>query len=180
MTAQPAARPPRPTSNHLTQELERVHDRLRSDLRACQELAVAVRAGAPAADLRAALAHVASRSPHLRLGVDCLRFCELVHRHHGGKDTQLFPVVRRTAPHLAQVVDRLEADHRQVSRLLFRVEAAVDQLDEPDAGDAVELVAGALQALADHLLTHLAVEEEALRPFLLSMDEWPADERDVR
>ena len=169
--------PEEPRTNALIQELERVHDMLRHDLRACQDLADAARSGAPATELRGAVDQLARRSPHLRLGVDCVRFCGLVHAHHGGEDRTLFPVVRRDAPHLAPVVDRLEADHRVVSHLLDQIEAAVDRLAEPADADATRDVVDALDALSDHLLAHLTLEEKVLRPFLLSMDGWPTDER---
>ncbi|NUU18423.1 hemerythrin domain-containing protein [Cellulomonas humilata] len=172
MTTTPRDEPP---TNALIQELERVHDMLRHDLRACQDLADAARAGAPAAELRGAVDQLGRRSPHLRLGVDCMRFCGLVHAHHGGEDQTLFPLVRRDAPHLAPVVDRLEADHRVVSHLLDQIEAAVDRLDLQ--ADATRDVVEALDALSDHLLAHLTLEERALRPFLLSLDGWPTDER---
>ncbi|WP_421740339.1 hemerythrin domain-containing protein [Cellulomonas sp.] len=174
MTTTPRDEPP---TNALILELERVHDMLRRDLRSCQDLAAAARAGAPATDLRGAVEQLGRRSPHLRLGVDCVRFCALVHAHHGGEDRTLFPVVRRDAPHLAPVIDRLEADHRVVSDLLDRIEAAVDRLADAGTADASRDVVDALDALSDHLLAHLALEEEVLRPFLLSMDSWPTTER---
>jgi iron-sulfur cluster repair protein YtfE (RIC family) len=166
-----------PATNPLVQELERVHDLLRRDLRACHDLAESARAGAAPAELRGAVEQLATRSPHLRLGVDCLSFCSLVHRHHGGEDSVLFPLVRQNAPQLAPVVDRLEADHRLVSRLLDEVEAAVERLEQSDIPDATDQVVEALDDLSSHLLAHLTREEHALRPFLLSMDSWPEDER---
>lgn len=172
-----------PSTNPLVDELLRVHDLVRHDLQVCQDLAAAARRGAEVGEMRGALDQLAERSPHLRLGVDCLSFCALVHSHHHGEDETLFPVVRRTAPALAPVVDRLEAEHRQVAALLTRVELALDALDASDASDdavAHDEVVDALDALADHLLTHLTYEEESLRPFLLSLDSWPTDERNDR
>lgn len=161
-------------TNPLVQELERVHEMLRRDLRACQDLAAATGAGAAPEDLRHAVGQLARRSPHLRLGVDCLRYCRLVHAHHGGEDTRLFPIVRRDAPQLAGVVDRLEADHRTVSGLLDAVESAAGELDGADPDEARRRLAGTLDALSRHLLEHLEVEERALRPVLLTYDAWPA------
>ena len=161
------------TTNPLVQELERVHDTLRHDLRTCQDLTDAALTGAPAADLRSAVGQLAARSPHLRLGVDCVRYCRLVHAHHAAEDTSLFPVVRRSAPHLDRVVDRLEADHRVVSDLLDEVEAAAHRLDGPDPAGARIQLAASLGALSGHLLEHLEVEERVLRPVLLSWEKWP-------
>jgi hemerythrin-like domain-containing protein len=75
------------------------------------------------------------------------------------------------APHLAATVDRLEADHRTVSDLLDRVEAAADRLAD-DATARTRLVE-ALDTLRTHLHEHLAVEEEALGPILESWTQWP-------
>ena len=161
------------TTNPLVDELLRVHDLLRHDLRTCQDLAAAARSGADVGEVRDALGQLTEHSPHLRLGVDCLAFCGLVHRHHHGEDETLFPVVRRTAPTLAPVVDRLEAEHRQVAALLARVERALNALETSGDARAEDEVVDALDALADHLLAHLTYEEESLRPFLLSMDSWP-------
>jgi hemerythrin-like domain-containing protein len=129
--------------------------------------------GAPSADLRTTVDRLAVRNPHLRLGVDCLRYCEFVHAHHGAEDASLFPAVRRSAPHLATVVDRLEADHRAVSGLLDAVEAAADQLDGSDPAGARTRLVDALGALSRHLLEHLEVEERVLEPVLLSWGDWP-------
>jgi iron-sulfur cluster repair protein YtfE (RIC family) len=163
----------RGATNPLVQELERVHDTLRRDLRTCQDLADAVRTGAGAADLRTAVGQLTARSPHLRLGVDCLRYCRFVHAHHGAEDASLFPVVRRSAPPLGTVVDRLEADHRVVSDLLDAVEAAAHQLDGQDPADARTRLTRALATLSRHLVEHLEVEERVLRPVLMSWEQWP-------
>lgn len=162
----------RPTTNPLVQELVRVHDLLRHDLRICQDLADTALTDAPA-DLRTAVGRLAVRNPHLRLGVDCLRYCRFVHAHHHGEDASLFPAVRRSAPHLGPVVDRLEADHRVVSDLLDAVEAAADQLGGPDPVAARTWLVDALGVLSRHLLEHLEVEERVLGPVLLSWEHWP-------
>jgi hypothetical protein len=164
----------RSAANPLTRELARVHDQLRDDLRACRDLAGAVARGAPPGDLRTAVGRLAVRNPQLRLGVECLRYCRFVHAHHGGEDTVLFPAVRRSAPHLGTVVDRLEADHRLVSDLLDAVEAAAGQLDGPDPAGAGTRLVDALDVLSRHLLEHLDVEERVLEPVLLGWGQWPA------
>jgi hypothetical protein len=164
----------RSATNPLVQELARVHDLLRRDLRTCQDLADAALTGAPPAELRKAVGRLAARSSHLRLGVDCLRYCHFVHDHHRGEDASLFPAVRRKAPHLGTVVDRLEADHRVVSDLLDAVEAAAHQLDGPDPVAATTRLVDALGVLSGHLLEHLEIEERVLGPVLLSWEQWPS------
>lgn len=157
-------------TNPLLRELKWVHDMLRRDLRTCRALADAASAGAPAARLRDELGRLASRGPLFQLKVNCLGYCRLVHAHHGGEDAALFPAVRRGAPQLGAVVDRLEADHRIVSDLLDEVEAAASQLD--DAGARTRLV-DALTELSAQLLDHLDREEEVLAPVLLTWAHWP-------
>jgi iron-sulfur cluster repair protein YtfE (RIC family) len=161
------------TTNPLLRELQRVHDMLRRDLSSCSSLAEAASAGAPSAHLRDELERLASRSPLFQLKVNCLRYCQLVHSHHGGEDVALFPAVRRSAPHLSAIVDRLEADHRVVSDLLDEVEAAAHRLDEAHAGKARSRLVEALSGLSAHLLEHLNREEEALAPVLLTWEHWP-------
>lgn len=160
-------------TNPLLRELRWVHDMLRRDLRSCGELADAALAGAPATHLRDDLERLASRSPLFQLKVNCLRYCQLVHAHHGAEDVALFPAVRRSAPDLGAVVDRLEADHRVVSDLLDEVEAAARQLDGANSANARARLVDALTTLSSHLLDHLDREEEALAPVLLTWDHWP-------
>ena len=82
----------------------------------------------------------------------------------------LFPAVRRAAPHLAATVDRLEADHREVSAVLHEIEGLTHDLDESSARTAL---VEALTRLSTGLLVHLAYEEETIGPVLDSWDEWP-------
>jgi iron-sulfur cluster repair protein YtfE (RIC family) len=165
----------RDTASPLLRELERVHDMLRRDLRTCRDLADAAMTGVPAVHLRDTLGQLASRGPLFQLKVNCLRYCELVHAHHGGEDESLFPAVRASAPHLGAVVDRLEADHRLVSDLLDQVEFAAAQLDDVEAITSRKRLADALTALSRHLLEHLDVEEEALAPVLRAWQGWPPE-----
>jgi len=153
-------------------ELRRVHDMLRRDLATVKEIAAATSAGEPAARVRDSLNDLHTRGPLLRLQANCLGYCQLVHSHHGGEDGMLFPAVRRAAPHLAATIDRLEADHRTVSDLLDRIEAAARDLGGDDATARVRLVE-ALDGLTTHLHEHLAFEERALAPVLRGWSHWP-------
>jgi hypothetical protein len=161
------------TANPLLEELQRVHDTLRRDLRTCRDLADAALAGVPTAHLRDRLDQLGARSPLFQLKLNCLRYCELVHAHHGAEDASLFPAVRASAPHLGAVVDRLEADHRLVSEHLDQVEAAAAQLDDVETSTARQRLADALTALSRHLLEHLHVEEQALAPVFMTWRSWP-------
>ncbi|HSK59032.1 MAG TPA: hemerythrin domain-containing protein [Actinomycetospora sp.] len=164
---------PPETAHPLVLELVRVHDLLRDDLRACRELADAAASDAPPAQLREAVDRLASGSVLFQLRARCLGYCRLVHAHHRGEDLALFPVVRRGAPQLAAVLDRLERDHRVVSDLLDDIEAAALRLDGTAEGGARTRLADALSTLSEHLLDHLDVEERALTPVLRTWTDWP-------
>src|ERR1700712_1886238 len=99
----------------LLAELIWVHDHLRHDLETCRSLAASVTSSAPADGIRAEVEQLKVRGPLFQLKVNCLRYCQLVHGHHGLEDAMLFPAVRRKAPQLTTDVDRLEADHHTVS-----------------------------------------------------------------
>ena len=102
----------------LLDELIWVHTMLRNDLTAIRRIA-----GADPAEAGAELARLQSRSLLFQLKLNCLGYCNLVHSHHHHEDAGLFPPVLRAAPHLADVVDRLIADHRVVSDLRANVAA---------------------------------------------------------
>lgn len=148
----------------LLAELRTVHGLLRRDLAACRQLAAAAANGAPAAQLRSGLNQLKTRGPLFQLKANCLAHCHLVHAHHEGEDSGLFPSVRRTAPHLGATIDRLKADHRVVSDLLDQVEGIARSLE--NTGDSRARLVEALAALSTTLLAHLDFEEKALGPVL--------------
>jgi iron-sulfur cluster repair protein YtfE (RIC family) len=154
----------------LSDQLRAVHDMLRRDLASVRDLAARVANGASSEDVRSALGDLRTSGPLFHLQVNCLTWCQTVHSHHQGEDADLFPAVRRSAPHLAETVNRLEADHRQVQVLLGEVESMVDGLD--DVAMRGRLV-DALGRLSGHLLEHLELEERVLAPVLDSWDGWP-------
>ena len=146
---------------------------LRRDLATCRQLAKDITSGAPAGLVRTAVEELQSRGPLWQLRVNCLRYCAIVHGHHHAESVLLFPSVRAADPErMTVVVDRLEADHRKVSDLLDEVEAATREMTTDDALARQRLVLG-LTELSEHLLEHLAYEEEAIAPVLRSWTRWP-------
>lgn len=144
-------------------QLKWVHGLLRRDLQTCRELAATVADGASADDVRAGIESLQTSGPLFQLRVNCLQYCTLVHQHHAREDEMMLPAIRRARPDLASAIDRLEADHRVVSRLLDEVEAATEDLD--DTAGRRRLVV-AFTELAEHLTEHLDFEETALAPAL--------------
>ncbi|MEV4539840.1 hemerythrin domain-containing protein [Asanoa sp. NPDC049518] len=161
-----------PRRNPLLDELKSVHNMLRRDLAAVRKLADAAAGGASARQVRSGLTRLKSNGPLFQLRVNCLSYCQVVHRHHHNEDEALFPAVVRAAPQLKATVARLKADHRLVEDLLYEVEGAARQLGGNDTGPRRKLVV-ALRALSDHLLEHLAYEETQLGPVLANWKSWP-------
>ncbi len=161
----PATNAPR---NIMFEQLRWVHDKLRRDLKTVRQLAAQVDAGASTQKVKATLDRLQSRGPLWQLKVDCLQYCEFVQAHHGIEDAHLFPSVLRADPSLRGVVKRLMADHVTVADLLDEIEGAVRNLGNGDTAARARVSAG-LSALSEHLLAHLAFEEQSLEKVLGTM-----------
>ena len=157
----------------MHRQLKLIHQMLRSDLTVCRELAGKVAAGAPARDIAEQIAALETRSPIWTLQVNCLYHCRVVHAHHGLEDADMFPALRRSNPELSAVVDRLEADHRSISKLLDHVEELARQLDDAAVNPVRERLINALSRLEDDLLAHLAFEEQFVAATMRRWEQWP-------
>ena len=154
----------------LFDELLWVHRMIRRDLETVRELAAAAANGdASAAEVRDGVEALKTNGPLWKLKVNCLHYCAFVHSHHNAEDAMLFPRLRAADPDLGPVVDRLEADHREVSDLLDEVEAAAGALRGEIATEQRARVATALDDLAGHLLEHLEFEEENVAEAMRAM-----------
>jgi iron-sulfur cluster repair protein YtfE (RIC family) len=158
---------------HLLAELKMIHTHLRQDLATCRVLADQVRTGATPAYIREQVKSLQTSSSLWKIRVNCLYYCRVVHTHHGLEDVTLFPALREANPALGPIVDKLQADHRQVSTLLDQVEAAANALVTQEAVSTREQLVHTFNNLATDLLAHLAFEEEAIGPTLLGWDQWP-------
>jgi iron-sulfur cluster repair protein YtfE (RIC family) len=157
----------------MHRQLKLIHQMLRSDLAVCRELASDIASGAPAAAITEQIAALQTRSPIWTLRVNCLYHCMVVHAHHGHEDADMFPALRRSNPELTVVVDKLEADHRAISRLLDDVEESAKELDDAEANPARQRLVTALGRLAEDLFTHLEFEEESIATTMRAWEEWP-------
>jgi iron-sulfur cluster repair protein YtfE (RIC family) len=157
----------------MHRQLKLIHQMLRSDLAVCRKLASDIASGAPAAAITEQIAALQTRSPVWTLRVNCLYHCMVVHAHHGHEDADMFPALRRSNPELTAVVDKLEADHRAISRLLDDVEESAKELDDADANPARQRLVSALGRLEEDLLAHLAFEEESIATTMRAWEEWP-------
>jgi hemerythrin-like domain-containing protein len=90
---------------------------------------------------------------------------DLLHHHHTGEDTGLWPLVRRRAPDLGTQLDTMEAEHASVTVLIVSTRAAARQYatttDPLAIGRQLQL---AVSQLSDVLLPHLDHEETEVMP----------------
>ncbi|MDX6568058.1 MAG: hypothetical protein QOH15_636 [Gaiellales bacterium] len=158
---------------HLFDELQWVHEKIRHDLAVCEDLAERIADGLSPEQVRAEIRELQTNSPLWRLRVNCLYYCRFVHSHHHAEDVMLFPALRASDPAMVPVADRLEADHRLVSDLLDEVEAAADALVLEDAVDIRARIITALGNLRVELIAHLSYEEQMAGPTIRSWTSWP-------
>jgi len=90
---------------------------------------------------------------------------ELLHHHHTGEDTGLWPLVRRRAPDLGSQLDTMEAEHASVAGAIVSARAAARQYamttDATAGGRRLQQV---LADLSGVLLPHLDHEETEVMP----------------
>jgi hypothetical protein len=159
----------------MFRELLAIHAYLRRDLETVRRLAQEARDGLSPETILAEIRNLETNSPLWRLKFGCMHYCRFVHTHHTIEDAALFPMVRKHDPSLHRVVDRLEEDHLKVHHITERIAAVADKVPGDATGiSRYELVA-ALSELEEHLLGHLAFEEESLGPLLSTWDQWPTE-----
>jgi Hemerythrin HHE cation binding domain len=137
-----------------------VHGHIRGDLIRLERLAEAVVGELSTDELEHELEELRNNTMLWQFQISCLRWCGLVHLHHNAEDVEFFDELEETNPALGPVVERLRAEHREVSNYLDAVEAAARTLSGNDSLGARGEVADALEALAAHLLAHLEYEEQ--------------------
>ena len=140
----PSSRPARLTA--LGDELVRIHDSLRADLRRLQ-------AGV--------------RTPGRPLAVHCLAFCEALTRHHTEEEAGAFPALAVRFPELAPLLDKMAEDHVSIARIVARVEE-IAAFGDPS-------LAGELDGLAAITESHFSFEERRIRDALDSLDASPGE-----
>ena len=103
-----------------------------------------------------------------RLVQAAFQYTQLLHFHHHGESSGLFPALRTVG--LAEpVIDRLEAEHTAIARLIDQLDAAMRDLAAIDPNQ----VDAGLRQLAEALRTHLAYEETHVCPLLILFSRWP-------
>ncbi|MEV0617387.1 nitroreductase/quinone reductase family protein [Nonomuraea sp. NPDC050404] len=105
----------------------------------------------------------ATSGPRLaaQLRVNCLTMCQNLHVHHSHEDEHLFPGLKHRYPELTPVLDRLQAEHEVVARLLGELRTLLSAAD-PDP----QVLLAEVNRLTSELEAHLDYEEEQLVPLL--------------
>ncbi len=138
-----------------------VHDHFRRELTQLREILEQVRAGAATVGAaRNELNLMTLRANDWTLGGYCQAHCLAVTQHHGMEDQAIFPHLRQSQPDLADVLDRLQAEHLVIHELLEQLDSGLVRLvQHPDEfGPTTE----AIDVLADALVSHFAYEEREL------------------
>lgn len=159
----------------MFRELLYIHSLLRKDLATVRRLAEEVRSGLDPATILAEIRTLETNSPLWQLRFGCWHYCRFVHHHHTLEDAALFPRVRRADPSLGKVIDQLEEDHLVVHRISERIVAIADRVPDDPTGIARHELVQALTDLEQHLLGHLALEEQSIGPLLSTWSSWPVD-----
>ena len=159
----------------MFRELLTIHSYLRRDLQTVRRLARDARDGLSPQTILAEIRNLETNSPLWRLKFGCMHYCRFVHTHHTIEDGALFPMVRKQDPSLNRVVDRLEEDHLKVHHITERIAAVADKIPNDASGVSRFQLVEALTDLEEHLLAHLALEEESLGPLLSTWETWPEE-----
>ncbi|WP_330175150.1 nitroreductase/quinone reductase family protein [Streptomyces sp. NBC_01498] len=153
----------------LADKLQEVHGQLRAQLRLVTDDVDA--------HLTALAAHEGPGAPPapslgFQIRQRCLAFCQALEFHHTAEDGHLFPGIAQYHPYLAEVFDRLSAEHRTVARLQDGLVALLADLGtvEPARFRAE------LTEMTAELTAHLDYEEEMILPLLADVP-WPPPAR---
>ncbi|MDH6282245.1 hemerythrin-like domain-containing protein [Prescottella agglutinans] len=89
-----------------------------------------------------------------------------LHAHHRAEDHGLWPLVRRTDPESAPLLDQMGADHSRITPEVDRLDAAAATFhDDGSLGARIEFTRS-LATLEDVLLPHLRLEEDEAMPLV--------------
>jgi hypothetical protein len=163
---------PDPERNPLFAELLFIHSLIRRDLDTVELLARDAAGLATPDEVRERLGELKASTMLWQLRYGCLNYCRFVHGHHGLEDAAVFPAVGRVNPELNPVLERLQAEHRQVAEILHEVEAVAEALGEEEDQAARRRLVDALERLREVLLAHLDFEEVSLESTLARMRTW--------
>jgi hemerythrin-like domain-containing protein len=93
-------------------------------------------------------------------------YAAVLHHHHHTEDTVVFPALVAVRPHLTALVDKLEADHKNLVAALDATDSAVAAFtSQPDRTTQREMH-NSIVAVRDEFFPHLDVEDAEVIPAL--------------
>jgi hemerythrin-like domain-containing protein len=93
-------------------------------------------------------------------------YAAVLHHHHHTEDTVVFPALVAVRPHLAALVDKLEADHKELVAAMGVAASAVEAFtNHPDRTTQRELHSSTV-AIRNEFLPHLDLEDARIIPAL--------------
>ncbi|MFD4655348.1 nitroreductase/quinone reductase family protein [Kitasatospora sp. NPDC058444] len=98
----------------------------------------------------------------LQLRQHCLAFCDGLTHHHTGEDSAIFPALARSHPELADVLARLDEQHRAIGRIKEELVALLARI----AVTEPQRLRTELDRMSAELEAHLDFEEAELLPVL--------------
>ena len=99
--------------------------------------------------------------------------------HHPKENDYLFPAIAKRSPQAAELVERLEAQHKQGAVLLKELDQALARY-ENEGDDAYPLFKDAFERYHDFEWRHMSMEENEIIPLareMLSKEDWEAIDR---
>lgn len=111
------------------------------------------------------------------VGAHATEMLDFLHIHHSGEDELLYPLLRERVALDRELIDRMEAQHAEVSEAIDEVRAAVPHWSTTADADIAEQLAARIESMLPVLLEHLREEEELILPIVavnISQEEWDA------
>lgn len=99
----------------------------------------------------------------------------MLHAHHEGEDEILYPLLAARVPEQLDEVNRIEAQHQEVTGAIDAVAAACKAWRAAPSAESAETLASLLVELNDILQPHLDDEEQTIVPLAaahLTQKEW--------
>lgn len=154
---------PEQLQHPMVREFLAIHDMFRREIASMQRFVETLIAGQIELDAAETRARV-----RLLSGA-AFRYTSLLHFHHNGESSGMFPMLRGQGLK-PSVITRLESEHADIAVLIDQLEAALR-----DVGSVDPLALGTdLERLAQVLRAHLAYEESHVCPLLTHFVDWTA------
>jgi hemerythrin-like domain-containing protein len=93
-------------------------------------------------------------------------YAAVLHHHHHTEDTTVFPALVAVRPHLTTLVDKLEADHKNLVAALNATDSAVAAFTKQPDRTTQQEMHNSIVAVRDEFFPHLDVEDAEIIPAL--------------